>query len=144
MVHAVAPLEGKSLKGLLEGKVDKVYANDEPIPTELFNQTSVRMGDWVGIHDARDKTGVWKLFNLANDLGQNTDVADQHPEIIQNMKAVYEKYAKDVGVVIPTSGVFGSLFPPVTPNNPQTISLADMLAPGYWKGNLNQTVVPEH
>jgi arylsulfatase A-like enzyme len=135
--HEVAPMEGKSLKGLLEGKVDKVYADDETIPLELFNQTSVRMGDWVGIHDTTDKEDVWKLYNLANDLAENTNVADQHSDIIQTMKTAYDKYAQRVGVVIPTSGAFSTLFPAITANNTQTIDLEGMLAPGYFKGELN-------
>ena len=55
-----------------------------------------------------------ELFNLANDLGQNTNVTDQHPEIVQKMKADYKKYAKDVGVVIPTSGAFATLSSRIT------------------------------
>jgi arylsulfatase A-like enzyme len=133
--HEVHPMMGKSLKPLLEGKVDKVYADNEPVAFELFNQTSVRMGDWVGIHDSTDKTGVWKLFNLRNDLGQNRNISDQHPEVVQKMKTAYEKYAQDVGLVIPRGAAFAktltNLFPAVNATNAQTISLADMFAPGY-------------
>jgi hypothetical protein len=55
----------------------------------------------VGIHDSSDKEGVWKLFNLRNDLGENKDVASQHSDIVQKMKTAYDKYSKDVGVIIP-------------------------------------------
>jgi arylsulfatase A-like enzyme len=87
--HAVHPLMGKSIKPLLDGTADKVYADDEPISAEVFNFTSVRMGDWQAIHDAQDANGVWKLFNLANDFGENNNVADQHPDIVQKMKAAW-------------------------------------------------------
>jgi hypothetical protein len=60
---------GKSIKPLLDGTADKVYADDETISGELFNETSVRMDDWQAIHNAQDASGVWKLFNLASDLG---------------------------------------------------------------------------
>jgi hypothetical protein len=53
------------------------------------------------------------------------------------MEAAYEKYAKDVGVVVPTSGPFATLFPVIAANNTQTISLEGMLVPGYFKGELN-------
>ena len=69
---------GKSWKPLLEGKVDKLYADNESIPAELFNQTTVRMGDWKGIHLDTDKQGVWKLYNLTNDPGEDINVADRH------------------------------------------------------------------
>jgi arylsulfatase A-like enzyme len=144
--HEVASLTGKSLKPLLEGTVNKVHADNESIPGEIFNQTSVRMGDWKGLHEGSDKQGVWKLYNLADDPGENTNLADQHPDIVQNMKTTYAQFAKDVGVVPPTTGNFATLFPAVTANNTQTINLTSQLVPGYWKApeglTGNQTGTP--
>lgn len=42
--HEVHPLMGKSLKPLLEGTGNKVYAVNETIPGEIINQTSVWNG----------------------------------------------------------------------------------------------------
>jgi arylsulfatase A-like enzyme len=105
---------GKSLKPLLDGTVEVIHPADEAISGELFNNTSVRMGEWKGVRQSYDKPGVWKLYNLANDLGENTNIADQHPDIVQTMKAAYDKYAQEVGVVIPTSGPF---FNAISTNN---------------------------
>ena len=132
-VHA---LMGTSLKALLNGTVDVIHPANETISEEMFNTTSVRMGDWKGIHQASDKSGVWHLYNLATDLGENTDLADQHPDILKKLISAYDKFAQDVGVVIPTSGPFGTLFPPITANDTQTINLAKMFVPGY---TLNET-----
>jgi len=59
----------------------------------------------------------WKLFNVTNDPGENNDVSDQHPDIVQKMVAAYEKYSKDVGVIPPRGAAFeksvASLFPPI-------------------------------
>ena len=132
-VHA---LMGTSLKPLLDGTTDVVHPANETIPAEMFNTTVVRMGDWKAIHQASDKSGVWHLYNLATDLGENTDVGAQNPDILKKLIAAYEKYAQDVGVVPPTSGNFATLFPPITANDTQTINLAKMLAPGY---PLNET-----
>ena len=135
--HAVHPLMGKSIKPLLDGTADKVYADDEPISGELFNETSVRIGDWVGIHDASDANGVWKLFNTASDLGQNNNVAAQHPDIVQKMKADYDKFAQDVGVVIPRGAHFAQAvskdLPPIAAGkeNTVTINLGNMLVSGH-------------
>ena len=124
---------GKSLKPLLDGTVEVVHPADEAIGGEMFNNTSVRMGDWKAT--SYGAPPQWKLYNLANDLGENTDVAAQHPDILQSMIAAYEKYAQDVGVIIPRGEKFEqtakSNFPPVSQNNTQTISLAKMFAPGY-------------
>jgi arylsulfatase A-like enzyme len=131
--HDVHAVMGKSLKPLLDGTVEVIHPADEAISGEMFNNTSVRMGDWKAT-----SYGVppqWKLFNLATDVGENTDVANQHPDILQKMIAAYDKYAQDVGVIIPRGEKFEQTaknnFPPVTQNNTQTISLNDMFAPGY-------------
>ncbi len=132
-VHA---LMGKSIKPILDGTTDVVHPANETISEEMFNTTTVRMGEWKAIHQASDKSGVWHLYNLATDLGENTDVGTQNPDILKKLIAAYEKYAQDVGVVPPTSGGFATLFPPITANDTQTINLAEMLAPGY---PLNET-----
>ena len=87
---------GKSLVPILAGAIDRVYADDEPVAMELFNSTSARMGDWKAVHDAAtDASGVWRLFNVVNDPGENKDLSSQHPEILQKLVSAYEKYAKD-------------------------------------------------
>lgn len=134
---------GTSLVPLLDGTMAAVHPANETIPGEIFNQTTVRMGDWKALHDASDKPGEWRLYNLADNLGESTNVADQHPDILQTMIAAYDKFAQDVGVVIPRGAQFeiqlGNLFPTVNSTNVQTISLANMLVPGY-QSELNATV----
>ena len=142
--HEVHPMMGKSLKPLLEGQVGKIYSDNETVPLELFNQTYVHIGNWVGSHDSPDKEGVWKLFNLQNDLGENKDVANQHPDIVQKMKTAYDKYAKDVGVIIPRSAGFPlSVAPRINTNNTQTISLGGMFAPGHFALPKGPTLPPD-
>jgi arylsulfatase A-like enzyme len=134
---------GTSLVPLLDGTMPAVHAANETIPGEIFNQTTVRMGDWKALHDASDKPSVWRLYNLADDLGESTNVADQHPDLLQTMTTAYDKFAQDVGVVIPRGAQFeiqmDNLFPTVNSTNVQTISLADMLVPGY-ESELKPTV----
>ena len=54
---------------------------------------------------------------------------------MQSMIAAYEKYAQDVGVVIPRGEKFEQTtknnFPSVIANDTQTIGLGKMFAPGY-------------
>jgi len=81
--HPMHPLMGKSLVPLVQGKVDQVYPANEPLGAELFNSTAVRMGDWQGIHIGGNTssnihpngTDVWMLYNLANDPGEEKNVA---------------------------------------------------------------------
>ena len=140
-VHAIM---GKSLKPLLDGTTDVVHPADEAIGGEMFNNTSVRMGDWKA--NSYGSPPQWKLFNLATDLGENTDLASQHPDILKKLVDAYNKYAQDVGVVIPRGAAFEQTakdnFPPVDEQNIQTIDLAKMFAPGYpLNATSNQTAV---
>jgi arylsulfatase len=129
----VHPMMGKSLNPLLNGAVQVVHPAEEAISGEMFNNTGVRMGDWKAT--VYGVPPQWKLYNLANDLGENTDLADQHPDILQKMISAYDKYTQDVGVIIPRGEKFEqtakSNFPPIAANDTQTIDLGKMFAPGY-------------
>jgi hypothetical protein len=46
--------------------------------------------------------GKWHLYNIRVDIGENTDLASQHPEILQKMISSYDKFTKDVGVIVPS------------------------------------------
>jgi hypothetical protein len=68
-------------------------------------------------------------------LGENTDLASKHPDLLEKLITAYDKYAQDVGVVIPRGEKFEQVaknnFPPVTQEDVQTIKLGNMFAPGY-------------
>ena len=101
--HQVHPPMGKSIKPLLDGKVDMIHASDEPIAQEMFNNTAVFMGDWKAMKNMPPiSDGKWHLFNIATDIGENTDLASQHPEILAKLMSEYDKFAKVVGVIVPS------------------------------------------
>ena len=131
--HDVHAVMGKSLNPLLNGTMEKIHPDDEAIGGEMFNNTSVRMGDWKAT--SYGYPPQWKLYNLATDLGENTDLASKHPDLLEKLITAYDKYAQDVGVIIPRGEKFEQTaknnFPPVTQDDIQTIELANMLAPGY-------------
>jgi hypothetical protein len=89
------------------------------------------MGELKGVRVSGQQD--WKLYNIAMDLGENTDVAEQHPDILQKIIAAYDKYSQDVGIIIPASGPLSTLFPQITANNTQTINLTKIFVPGYWE-----------
>ena len=51
------------------------------------DQTAVRMGDWklITIH------GIPHLYNLSNDLHEDHDIANEHPDIVQKMIEIAQK-----------------------------------------------------
>ena len=131
--HDVHAVMGKSLNPLLNGTMEKIHPDDEAIAGEMFNNTSVRMGDWKAT--SYGYPPQWKLYNLATDLGENTDLASKHPDILEKLITAYDNYAQEVGVVIPRGEKFEQTaknnFPPITQDDIQTIELANMFAPGY-------------
>ncbi|HEY9387354.1 MAG TPA: hypothetical protein VIP70_09955 [Nitrososphaeraceae archaeon] len=102
--HPVHLIMGKSMKPLLEGNVTQIYADDESVAQEMFKNTAVFMGPWKAeklfgppIYDGR-----WQIYKITVDIGENNNVASQHPEILQKTISGYDKYAKEVGVIVPS------------------------------------------
>lgn len=125
----IHPIMGKSLGGLFNGTVDRVYGENETLAEEMFNNSAVWMGDWKAIrHEPPMGDGIWQLHNLADDPTETVNVADKHPDVLQKLISAYEEYAQDVGVVIPRGQAFidtASGTPPVNQSQ-VTITSADI------------------
>ena len=63
--------------------------------------SSVRVGDWKLIHWIEDDSV--ELFNIATDLGEKTDVAAQHPDRVQELRARLEAWRKNAEANMPRS-----------------------------------------
>lgn len=72
---------------------------DKPSPHEeiLLNTTptvgAIRVGNWklkVNVQNKRVE-----LFNLAEDLSEKQNVADANPEVVKDLRARYDRYAKE-------------------------------------------------
>ncbi len=72
----------------------------------MFNNTSVYLGNWKAVRNfAPVGDGKWHLFNITADFGENNDLESQHKEILNKLISNYDKFATDVGVLIPTGNV---------------------------------------
>jgi len=82
-------LDGVNLLPFLTGKVKGVpherlfwrYAD-----RSLF---AIREGDWKLV---QCKTPAPQLFNLANDLGETTDIAAKHPDVVRRLQAAWDEW----------------------------------------------------
>ena len=77
--------DGISFLPTLRGK-NKMQQTHDHLYWE-FNETdqvAVRKGDWKLI----SKSGVCSLYNLANDIHEDNDVAAEHPDIVEQLKAI--------------------------------------------------------
>jgi len=54
---------------------------------ELSGQQAIRMGDWKAI---RKRLGKIELYNLADDLGEQNDLADKQPDMVARMEKLFE------------------------------------------------------
>ena len=94
---------GRSLKSLFNETSDKVYGPNDIVADEMFNNSAVYMGGvWKAMrHEPPMGDGKWQLYNIVDDPGENHNLTDQHPDILQKLISAYGAYSKDVGVVIP-------------------------------------------
>jgi arylsulfatase len=99
--RAIAPVQGKSWVGMLDGTAESPRSSDDWLGWELFNNRAIRQGDWkiswlyrpMGTYD-------WQLFNLAEDPGEQYDLADQYPEKKRELVALWDEYVQTNGVII--------------------------------------------
>ena len=94
-------LNGRSLAELLQRA-------DAPSPHEVLhwefptNRWAVRKGDWKLLGNPMDPTldeplpeGAY-LYNLADDPGEQTNLAEEHPEIVEQLMAHYGEFQQMV------------------------------------------------
>jgi arylsulfatase len=103
----VEPLRGRSLGPVLSGKASVVHPEDTAVSWELFGMRAVRKGDykllWLVEPFGPDD---WQLYNLANDPGETVDLSGRMPEIRNDMIELWNRYSKEVGVILPSRNVF--------------------------------------
>lgn len=98
-----------SWEPILEGKADGVRGENDAMAWELFFKRGVRLGDWKAVYGKADPSAPpnraeksqWRLYNLANDPAESTDVRAQHPEQFKRLMTAWELYAEENGVFSP-------------------------------------------
>jgi arylsulfatase len=89
----ITPLEGKSLFPVFQGKEREGH---EAIFWEHEGNRAVRKGNWklVSLHD-----GGWELYDLESDRTEMHDLSERHPEKLEELRGLYETWAKERGVL---------------------------------------------
>jgi arylsulfatase A-like enzyme len=82
-------IHGRSILSLLTGKP---YERTEPFHWETENNYGVLKGDWKLVHQ------FWVdkpyLYNLKNDLGERTNLAEKYPEKVIEMEALHKAWVE--------------------------------------------------
>jgi arylsulfatase len=97
----VEPMRGRSLAGVTSGTQQDTYAKDAVIGGEMINGKWMRKGDYKAVLVAKGfGPGTWKLYNVTKDPGETSDLSKEQPAILKELKDAWDRYAKDVGVVL--------------------------------------------
>jgi arylsulfatase len=97
--RAVAPLQGRSLVPVLAG------ARSGPRPWQGFayaDQGAVREGRWKLVR-MPPPFGLdrWRLYRLDHDPSELFDLSTKHPARVEQLTALFQRYAHENGVVLP-------------------------------------------
>ncbi|WP_020605189.1 sulfatase/phosphatase domain-containing protein [Spirosoma spitsbergense] len=102
--HTITPTEGISLVPLLKGqsrlgqsRLSPAWTGHDVLYFEHEGNRAVRQGDWklVSTYPADS----WALYNLKTDRTELHDRSQQQPQRVRQMAALYDAWAKRVGVI---------------------------------------------
>ncbi len=108
--HEIAPMQGKSWVGMLNGKAQSPRGPNDWLGWELFGNRAIRQGDWkISWHYEPFGTWDWQLFNLAEDLGEQYDLSGKFPKKRNELIALWDEYVEMNGVIIGDRSPFEQL-----------------------------------
>lgn len=98
--RTVEPMRGRSLRGVLSASEESTYTADDVIAGEMMNGKWVIQGNYKAVLVTEPfGSGKWQLYDLDDDPGETDDLSLQEPELLSKLKAAWQVYAKQVGVV---------------------------------------------
>ncbi|MCP6456934.1 hypothetical protein NL495_27790, partial [Klebsiella pneumoniae] len=81
------------------------YAKGEVRVIEVSGNTALYRGDFKITRSVLPLgDGRWRLFDLARDPGETTDLSNARPELLTDMVAEYDAYAERMGVLAMPEG----------------------------------------
>ena len=100
-ISIVPALNGEKLK---REAIFTYFPHSPKVPEWLPPFVSVHHGDWKLIrifHGGNDGDHRWQLFNLADDIGEQHDLAAAQPARVQQLDAMIEDFLNDTQTVRP-------------------------------------------
>lgn len=93
-------MDGRSLLPVLTGEASDVYGPEDAVGIEVSGNAALYKGDYKIVRNLQPwGDGAWRLFNLADDPGETTDLAAVQPDKLAELQADYAAYAERVGVL---------------------------------------------
>ena len=104
------PLMGKSWTPVLSGKVESVRSDEDYLAWEIFGNYAVRQGNWkIRWQYLPFGTEQWELFDLAEDPAERKDLAAERPDKVTALVALWDEYASEINVILPSRSVYEGL-----------------------------------
>ena len=95
----VEQIVGSDFSSFLSNNSDQIHSADEPIGYELGGNSALFKGDYkLVINKMSQNETDWHLFNIKIDPGETIDLVNERPELLSEMMADYEAYAKENNV----------------------------------------------
>jgi arylsulfatase len=102
----VEPMIGTSFAGMLRGSSELVHPKDEVIATELHGQRALVRGDWKIVWEQKPANiwwddeapanwRTWRLFNLADDPTERSDLSEANPELRDELVSLWHEWATE-------------------------------------------------
>ncbi|KAJ3335486.1 hypothetical protein HDU93_005375 [Gonapodya sp. JEL0774] len=96
---------GSSWAPFLQGRSDRIHAEDAVTGWELFGQRAIRQGDWKAVYiPSSSENTKWQLFNLSDDPGETKDLADVESERLNTLLEHWAKYESETGMILAPLG----------------------------------------
>jgi arylsulfatase len=103
-------LIGKTWGPVLAGQAESPRTEQDYLAWEIFGNRAVRQGDWKLRWQYKPfGRGDWELFNLKTDPAERNNLAAEHPDKVQGLLALWDRYALTNNVVLPSRSVFETL-----------------------------------
>lgn len=102
----VVSMRGKSMIPWLRGDASSIHENGAVEGWEMNGRAAIRKGNWKAVYMPSTKAGPspkgydrWELFNLDDDPGEIHDLSSDKPDLLKELKQLWDQYVLDVGVV---------------------------------------------
>lgn len=91
-------------KKLQRDAIFTYFPHSPRVPDWLPPAISVHQGDWKLIRlfqNGEDGAHRWKLYNLADDIGETKDVSQAYPDRVAKLDALIETFLKETNAAVP-------------------------------------------
>lgn len=101
----LANTEGKSVLPLIKGEAERIRQQTDTVGFELGGNAAFFQGDYKLLLN-RGPVGddTWHLYNIVTDPTEQVDLKEELPELFAEMKAGYQTYAEEHGVLAVPEG----------------------------------------